>query len=321
MNISELVDELYRAFAERLQEPVRSRALDLPRALGLAPEPTLTWSRAFGDEVTLGAPAFVAHALPGVSGRHVRDAVLAHTLAIIDAFGVDRIEGEQIEASATLLSLLGQVRRERDRALGRLCGGDPPPDLDFAGCDVTTVRAIRRERTLLLSERAADLETYERVSLAKQGAGWVASAALARAGGEGERRCGAVRATVQSAALALQIYDDVVDWEEDLERGGAWAVSLMRALRPPPSARSGLSDSQTRLQVLRSGVLRVMLERATAHMRAARLRASALGAARLAAWAAARESRLQALVQAETRSAGYAVRAHALAAWAGAVLA
>ena len=75
-----------------------------------------------------------------------------------------------------------------------------------------------------------------------------------------------------------------------------------------------------RLEVLRSGILRTLLQRAAAHIRASRMRAAALGALRLASWAAARESRLHALVAAESRSAGYAVRAHALAAWAGEVL-
>jgi hypothetical protein len=322
MNVPELVDELYRAFADRLAEPLRAHARGLSRALKLAPDTDAAWSRVFAHEVTLGAPALIAYALPGASGAMVRDAVLAHMLAVIDAFAIDRIEDEQVEASAALLAVLGQLRRERDRAMSRLCGGEAPRDLDFALAEARTIRAIRRERTIVLSARAVDLEAYERASLDKQSVGWLASIALARATGEGERRCRAVGATLQSVALALQTYDDVVDWEDDLERGGAWAVCLMKGLRPPPSARRPLADgSQTRTQVLHSGVLRTMLGRATAHIRAARMRASALGATRLAAWAAVRESRFQALVAAERRSAGYAVRAHALAPWANEVLA
>jgi hypothetical protein len=286
MNVHELVDELYLAFAERLAEPLATR----------------------------------------VSGSLVRDAVLAHMLAVIDAFGIDRIEAEQIEASAGLLALLGQARRERDRAMARLCGGATSADLDFGAADALTVRAIRRERSLLLSGRPVDFEVYERLSLEKQCVGWLASVALARAAGCDERRCRAVRAMLQSVALAIQTYDDVVDWEHDLERGGSWAVCLSKGLRAPPTSgvwpRDAAPDSaRARSMVLRTGVLRSMLERATAHVRSARRRASALGAQRLAAWAAARETRFLALVAAERRSAGYAVRAHALAAWAGEVLA
>jgi hypothetical protein len=77
----------------------------------------------------------------------------------------------------------------------------------------------------------------------------------------------------------------------------------------------------TRLQVLRSGVLRAMLQRAVYHMRVARRLASALGAPRLAAWTAERQGRFEACARAEATSAGYTVRAHALSAWAGEVLA
>jgi hypothetical protein len=322
MNVAELVDELYRAFADRLAEPLRTGATHLPRALKLAPDTLAGWGRTFGDEVTLGAPALIAHAFHGVSGALVRDAVLGHVLAVVDAFGVDRIESDQTEPSAPLLALLGQVRRERDRAITRVCGGELPDDIDFAVSDATTVRAIRRERKLLLDARATDMDTYERVSLDKQCAGLLASVALARAVGGDDRRCRSVRATLQSVALGLQIYDDVVDWEDDLQRGGAWAVCLMKGMRAPASVRLAVADdSHARILVLRSGVLRAMLERAAVHMRAARMRASALGALRLAAWAGGRETRLQALVAAERRSAGYAMRAHALAAWAGEVLA
>jgi hypothetical protein len=326
MNVHELVDELYWAFAERLGEPLTTRARELPIVLRLAPGPRATWSQAFAHEATLGAPALVAHAFAGVSGSIVRDAVLAHMLAVIDAFGIDRIEHEQIEASAGLLALLGQARRERDRAMARLCGGTPPPDLDFASTDALTVRAIRRERSLLLSGRPVDFDTYERSSLDKQCVGPLASVALARAAGGDDRTCRAIRAMLQSVALALQTYDDVVDWEDDLERGGAWAVSLTKGLRSTPSSgvwpRDHNPDSmRARATVLKTGILRTMLERATAHVRAARRRATALGAQRLAAWAASRETRFLALVAAERRSAGYAVRAHALAAWAGEVLA
>jgi hypothetical protein len=242
-------------------------------------------------------------------------------LAVIDAFAVERIESERLEASTALLALLGQVRRERDRALARLLGGEPAQDADYGGCDSTAVRALRRERQLLLAQRPVDFQTYQRIVLAKQSMGWIASVGLAHASGEDARRCRAVRAMVQSAALALQVYDDVVDWEDDLKRGGAWAVCLMKALGQASSTPAGSSDeAQLRLAVLRSGILRTMLERAAAHIRAARRRAAALGALRLASWAAEREKRLHALVAAESRSAGYAVRAHALAAWAGEVL-
>jgi hypothetical protein len=316
MNIHGLVDDLYEAFADRIGEPLSASARDLPRALQLAPQ-VVPWSRVFSHEVTLGAPALFAEAMMGVPRSIVRDAVLAHLLAVVDAFGTDRIEDEQIEASPSVFAVLGQARRERDRALARIHGGRPPVDGDFRATDALTIRAIRNEKAVLLSARPVDLSTYEAASLDKQCTGIVASLALARVAGWSERRCSAVRATLESVWLGLQIADDVVDWEDDLQRGGAWAVCLMRGQGPV----SGLRVREPiRSQVLRSGILAVMLGRAWAHMRAARRRAIALGARRLASWAAEQENRLGALAAAESASAGYAVRAHALAAWANEVL-
>jgi len=321
MNVHDLVDELYAAFADRIGDPIAARARDLPRALKLAPEPDLPWSQVFSHEVTLGAPALFAEAMPEVPNSLVREATLVHLLAVVDAFGTDRIEDEQIEPSPGVFAVLGQLRRERDRAMARLFRGAPPADLDFSAADALTTSAIHRERATLRCARSVDVAFYERASLEKQCAGLVASVALARVAGWDRRRCSAVRKTLESVALGLQMYDDVVDWEDDLRRGGSWAICLMMGERRLGAANRATIGESARIQVLQSAVLGTMLHGAQAHMRAARRRATALGAFRLAAWAASRERRLEALVTAERRSAGYAVRAHALAAWAGEVLA
>jgi hypothetical protein len=36
---------------------------------------------------------------------------------------------------------------------------------------------------------------------------------------------------LESIGVGLQLHDDVIDWEEDWARGGAWAVALARGLR------------------------------------------------------------------------------------------
>jgi hypothetical protein len=324
MNVHELVDELFEVFADRIGEPLGGSARDLPRTLSLAPV-SAPWSRVFSHEVTLGAPALFAEAMPDVDRSVLRDAVLAHLLAVVDAFGTDRIEDEQVTPSPALFAVLGQARRERDRAVARIFGGATPSELDFRAADTLTMRAIRRERAVLLAGIPIDLDTYERASLDKQCAGLVASVALARAAGWSPKRCHAVQRTLESVSLGLQLADDVVDWEDDLRRGGAWAVSVMQSMPTASSAPSGARRSDRpepiRDRVLQSGVLGIMLTRAWIHMRRARRRAGALGASRLAAWAAGQEARLRSLAEAEIRSAGYAVRARALAAWACEVLA
>ncbi|HEY8090967.1 MAG TPA: hypothetical protein VIF09_24060 [Polyangiaceae bacterium] len=316
----ELVDEMVEAFLGGLGGPLARYARDLPRVLGLAQERDCAWSRVFGHEVTLGAPALVAEAVHPPADI-VRDAVLAHALAVIDAFATDRIEDGQVPASPELLAVLGCARRQRDRAVTRIFGGPPLPDCDFALADARVVRAIRRERELLLSCRPVDMATYELVSRAKQSPGTIASLALARVSGWGDRRCRAVQRMLEEVALGLQAYDDVVDWEGDVERGGSWAQCLMRS--PGPSALFRVeSDSRAvRPRLLQSGVLSRMLGRAVRHLASARRLASALGARRLASWATGRQARFEVLLRAEARSAGYTVRAHALSAWAGEVLA
>ena len=323
MNVHDLVDELYEVFADRIGEPLADSARDLPRALSLAPV-SVPWSRVFSHEVTLGAPALFAEAMPQVGPPLLRNAVMAHLLAVVDAFGTDRIEDEQIDASPNVFAVLGQARRERDRAIVRMFGGVVPPDCDFRAADALTMRAIRGERAMLLSGRAVDMGIYEHASLDKQCAGIIASVALARAAGWDSRRCSAVRATLESVSLGLQLSDDVVDWEDDMQRGGAWAVCLMRGTPRPGFPSLSLRPERPesiRTQVLRSGVLGLMLSRACRHMKWARRRASAMGAHRLASWAAGQEARLSSLATAEEASAGYAVRASALAAWASEVLA
>jgi hypothetical protein len=322
MNVQELVDELYEVFADRLGSPLCDTARDLPRALSLAPV-CVPWSRVFSHEVTLGAPALFAEAMPNVDMTALRNAVLAHLLAVVDAFGTDRVEDEQINPSPGLFAVLGQARRERDRAMARLFSqsGGVPFECDFRLADVTTMQAIRNERAIVLSGRPVDVDLYERASLDKQCAGILGSLGLARATGWSAEACAAVRSTLESIALGLQLADDVVDWEQDLQGGGAWAVCLMRSTRSSAKIERTERKDSIRSQVLESGILGVMLSRACIHMHRARRRAAALGAHRLAVWAHGQERRLQSLAAAEVQSAGYAVRARALAAWASEVLA
>ncbi len=241
---------------------------------------------------------------------------------MVDAFGRDRIEDEQIDATPSVFAVLGQARRERDRAIGRLLGPALARHHGFELVDARSIQAIRQERVILRAARAVDFAEYERASLEKQNVGIVASMALARAAGWDDRRCHAVRTTLEAIWLGLQMPDDVVDWEDDMRHGGAWAVCLMEGCRTPPPSGSRLkAPPSVRQRVLESGVLEQMLTRALRHMRAARRLAETLQARRLATWAHAQERKYETLVTAEAKSPGYAVRAHALAAWAGEVLA
>jgi hypothetical protein len=310
MTIPELIDDLYEGFVDRIGSPLATSARDLPRVLRLAPT-ARPWSQVFSHEVTLGAPALFAESMVGVPSALTRDAVLAHLLAVIDSFGTARIEDERIDASPHVFAVLSHARSERDRAMMRLFSRTPLADTDFRAADAMTIRAVRRERSMRRSTYPVDFDLYESTLLDKRCSGVLASAALARIAGLGVRRCRAVRATLESISLSLQIYDDVVDWEADLQRGGAWAMCLMRGTMPAPySGKHATRGASARSEVLASGVLEAMLTRARMHMRSASRRAWALRAQRLATWAADQEVRLGALVTAEADGAGFAVRAH-----------
>jgi hypothetical protein len=321
MNSLELVDELYEVFVDTLSGSLADAARKLAFTLCLAPSQNIPWSRVFGHEVTLAAPALVAEAMPHIGQSVRRDAIFAHMLAVIEAFGTDRVEDGQVQPTPELMAVLEEARFARDRALGRVAAGVIDPAIDFALADQKTAYAITAEHDLLRRSAVVTFETYERISLGKQSVGFPASIALAHAAGWSKARRSMVYRTLASVWLGLQMHDDVVDWEDDFTRGGAWAVSLALGQQSSSPSEGEADGAAPRQRVHAARTLELMLERSRRHFRATRMRAATLGMNRLSGWAAERERRLTSLVEAERRSAGYAVRAHALAPWAGEVLA
>jgi hypothetical protein len=335
------VDELYRAFCQTLPGMLHAEACNLAYTLGLAPSGNVPWSSVFNHDITLAAPALIAEAMPGVRGPEVQDALLAHLLAVIGAFGTDRLQDEQVRPTWQLETLLAHVRRARDEAIRRVMLGAEDPAVDFAAADEETALAIKTERRLLLRREPATFEQYRSISLAKQRVGLPASIALARAAGWERRRVEVLARMLSSVCVALQLYDDVMDWEEDHGRGGAWAVALAHGLRgaspgetapliapaaprlAPLTASAAprpAPPSHVRRFVLESGVLASMLAGSRVCFRQSRRRAAALGARRVAAWAQGREAHVAELQRCEAESPGYANRARALSAWAKVVL-
>lgn len=307
----EMVDELYAGFVATLPAHLRVHGRALAHQLRLAPSPDVPWSQVFGHEVTLAAPALFAEAMPGVSPRAVREAVMAQSLAAIEAFGTDRIEDAQVAATPELVLVLEYVRRARDASLLRVCPGVADPEIDFQRMGAKTLAAIREERTVYQEGAPVTFAHYERTSLGKQSVGFPASLALAHAAGWDASKRIAASEALGSIWLGLQLPDDVHDWEDDQSRGGAWAVVVA-------GARPELGDM--RKQVFASGVLPKLLARGRWHFGNVRRLATALGAPRLAAWGAAQEARVGSLLENERKSAGYTARHHALIAWAREVL-
>jgi hypothetical protein len=322
------IDPLYAAFVATLPEALAGAARGLAVTLGLSPSRDVPWSGVFSHEITLGAPLLVAEALPELPAALVDDATLAHLLAVVEAFGTDRLEDGQVTATPALLDLLAHVRRARDAALSRVVaassrhGHERPSEHAFQRADGETLAAISAERALIGNGEAVTFRRYLSISHGKQRVGLPASLALARAAGWDDRRTRVLGRLLDAVALGLQLHDDVIDWEDDLARGGAWAASLAALVpsRADAEARETMPVS-IRLLVQQSGVLGRMLAAAQRSFRAARRRAEVLGAGRLARWAGEREALTGDLARHEADTPGFANRAHALSAWARTVLA
>jgi hypothetical protein len=309
------IDDLYAAFCGTLPLHLRAAGQQLAATLGLAPA-GVPWSEVFGHEVTLGAPGMIAEATPGLSGALVHNASLAHLLAVIEAFGTDRILDGQLAATPSLVAVLTHARKARDLALGQICPVPANPRADPTWADQETLRSIGLERALLADRSPIPFGLYEAVSRGKQSVGLPASLVLAHAAGWRGARIAALGRALDGVWVGLQLHDDVIDWEDDLARGGAWAIGLARAI--VPSAEAGSSPREL---VFASGVLARMLWRSRRHFRAAAKLLTALGAHRLASWARERERYTEGLARCEEQHAGFANRASALAPWARELLA
>jgi hypothetical protein len=318
-----LADALFAAFVASLPADLAEEARGLAVTLGLAPTRAVPWSEVFSHEITLLAPRLVAEAMPGLPAEVMRDACLAHLLAIVEAFATDRVEDGQVRETPGLQALLHRVREARDAALGRV-----RTDERYGPAQSETMAAIEAERKTFGAGEPVSFARYLAVSHGKQRVGLPASIALAQAAGWDERRRRSLARLLDAVWLGLQIHDDVLDWQDDMARGGAWATLLAAFALVPgnaPLARAGRRDAPTvpvsvRGLVHASGILARMLEASARRFRAARRRAAALGAHRLAAWAREREAVTSDLAWREAESPGYTQRAHALSAWAKTVL-
>src|SRR5580698_3234358 len=151
----ELVDHLYEDFCRSLGTLADS-AHALAFTLKLAPERRIPWSRVFSHEVTLAAPWLITEAVPGIDESKVEAAVCAHMLAVLEAFGTDRVADRQVVASPELLALLAAMRDARDAALLRVGGGEA-----FGEADRRTRTSIAREAEILRLGHAVSFAEYE----------------------------------------------------------------------------------------------------------------------------------------------------------------
>jgi hypothetical protein len=312
------IDALYAGFCSTLPAELRAIAQELPFRLGLCPLRDVPWSSVFSHQVTLAAPVLVGEALPQSGRAAIRQATLSHLLAVIHAFTVDRLVDGQTAAAADLEALAGKLAHGRDAALAALIG---PRAVDAYRSAENVMRlAIAEEHNVLDEGGPVSLERYLDVALGKQRVGFVASVALTEQA-VGIELAELVERLLAAAALGLKLEDDVVDWQEDFARRGAWALCLARGLRTgvPMKDRSTEPNPIVSL-VHRSGVLACMMHASARQMTLSSQLASRIGARRLAAWAEERASRAAQLAIREEKSPGFTLRARRLAPWAAEVL-
>jgi len=316
------IDALYAGFVSALPETLRAVAQDLPHLLQLSSAPHQTWSQVLGHPVTLEAPRLIASAFPNAVPELVRSATFAHALAVIEAYGVDRIAGRQVRPTPELTLVLSELRRARYSILESVW----PAAIPLARqADDQTREAIKEENSLLRRLSAVSFEDYRRISLAKQSVGLTGSLALARAAGASDTVIVEVERALAGVSLGLQFEDDAGDWEDDWRRGGgAWAVSLARrrleAVKEQSADERPTEPDLVRRRVHRMRVLYLMLRAARHQYRTAWRYARALGADSLVVWTEQRVRRLDGLLPLEAQHAGYVVRALKLAPWASEVL-
>jgi hypothetical protein len=311
------IDALYDGFCAALPPELRGFGRSLAHQLKLAPEPSIPWSAVFKNRVTLHAPTLLFEVTPGVAAALAERASLAHMLAVIEAFGTDRIADQQVAATPELLRVLDLARSARDEALSGIGGAAAARMAQEA--DRRTRNAIETERKLLVRGAGVDFATYETVSADKQSVGLPASLVLAQVVGFAAAKLDAVRSTLMGVWLGLQFQDDVVDWEDDLALGGAWAVLLAR--HSAPSAPASADPGDLKRHVFSSGVLAQMLALSAGRFRTALTGAESLGATELAEWLRARSAEAIELCEREKESPGYLQRMKRLAPWAAEVLA
>ncbi len=310
-----LIDSVFDEFSSLLGDGLREAAEELPELLEMAPAGT-AWSSIYAHPLPLAAPACVADPRKSLPEPIVREAVKAHMMAVIEAVVRERREIGAIKMTRRLEDLLVQFRLYRDRAAANIPGngGAPSAAFDFALQHLEQVLSL--EAQLHEDQGPANLAVYERFAAGKHAPWLPASDLLAQACGWPRARRLQLRELIVAVGVGWRAYADVVEWEAAETHGVSWAVLLARGL----SANKGdggkaTLGSSVRREVLESGALVLLLQRAHHHLKAAAKLAKGLEIEELAQWAATQAAAFGELRRAEREYPGYAVRAKALRAW------
>lgn len=299
-SVHEGIDRTYARFVRELPAELAAIAHDLPHRLGLTPNPGTPWSRVFNNGAVLGLPMLLL--ADSVPPEIARTAAAAHLFAIIGAFARDRIDDGQVVVGLRERAIIERLHRARDAALAPLRALAPSFIRDFAWAERMTTESVAEERATAAGQEPATLARYLGVAWKKQGLAFPAALAAAAAAGlpaEAQRQ---IEAVVAGAALGLQYRDDVVDWEDDLAHGFAWAPAVFASASTAPASIPTLAA-----YLHASGGLVRMLDMSSAAFGSAANAATALGAEALATWAREQAELTAELARREAADPGSAV--------------
>lgn len=304
-----LFDRLYASFSAELPPPLAAAAGRLPAALGLAPIEGLKLSEVFSQPITLGAPELLAKGL-SVEGHVLEQATLVHVLSVLQAFAIDRMEDGQARVDNDVARLLDVMATRRDVLCVELgCASDVA-----CRAEAETYRAIAMERRVFAVGGPAGPELYENVSRRKQALGLIGTVALCTAAATPAGLRDKLGGAMEDAATALQLEDDVLDWEEDFARSQSWLVRLADTALSSPTPSHTLAEARTRLAA--AGTIGWALDGASELYARCAAVFGEVGSASLDEWANDRRASTRAAAAEERANPGYCQRRRALRNWA-----
>jgi hypothetical protein len=274
------VDALFAAFCAVVPDTVGPHARAIPRLLGVQ---AAKLSECFEHPFILEAPDFIAEILPNASPRAVRDATLAHVLAVLASVLELRGAGaEEDRDEAAVPALLSELQGARNRAISNVLPGGQQA---FEAAERSARGAIQQAHQLLAEAGRASLADYLTLTRAIMSPRIEACSLLARSADCQPQRLVTLAHTLESVWVAREVERDADGWRNGWRSGNAWVVCIARSARTAGSDDRATEPDLVARMVQESGALTAMHACARRLWDTAARHATGLGANRLGMWA------------------------------------
>jgi hypothetical protein len=270
----------------------------------LGAAPTSKLSECFEHPFMLEAPDFISEILPNASPRAVRDATLAHVLAVLGSVLELRTAGpdeDRDQVFDAVLALLPELRSARNRAISNVSPDGPEA---FNAVERTARGAIHQTHQLLADAGPpaaggrAGLADYLRLTRLIMSPRIEGCLLLARSAGYDSERLVPLAHALECVWVAREVERDADGWRSGWRSGSAWVVCIARSARTAGCEDRDTEPDLVARMVQESGVLAAMHACARRLWDGAAHHATSLGANRLAMWAKQRAQTCQRQAQA-----------------------